>query len=160
MTSPGTTPNLSALPRNEQLFLGGTLLSLICTFLPFDGISVLGSSASENAWHGIGILASLLVLAVFLVALAGTFAKSSIPELPVSLNLIGAGGMALAVLFFLIRWLTLGNVLGVKIHLHWGGYVTLIVTIATTVVAVMRMREAGEAMPWENSGSSTPPPAA
>jgi hypothetical protein len=120
---------------------------------------VLGHSASENAWHGIGVLASLLVLVVFIAALAGSFAKSSLPDLPVSLNLIGAGGMALAVLFFLIRWLTLGSVLTVKIHLHWGGYVTLIVTIATTVVAVMRMRDAGEAMPWENTGGATPPAA-
>jgi hypothetical protein len=159
MTGPGSTPALSALPRNEQLFLGGTLLSLICTFFPFDGISVVGTHPTENAWHKIGVLASLLVLVVFLVALAHTFARSSIPQLPVSLNLIEAGGMALAVLFFLIRWLTLGSVLGIDIHLRWGGYLTLIVTIATTAVGVIRMREAGEAMPWENSGDATPPAA-
>jgi hypothetical protein len=33
----------------------------------------------------------------------------------------------------------------------------LLVTIATTVVGVMRMREAGEALPWEDNRDAESP---
>jgi hypothetical protein len=157
MANTDPTPSLSSLGRTEQLFLGGVLLTFICTFLPFDGISVGGQSASESAWHGIGVLACLLVVLVLVTAAVHTFAPSAIPKLPVSLTFIEAAGMALAVLFFVIRWLTLPSYFTVHLHLHWGGYVTLVVAILTTAVAVVRLRESGEAMPWENRGGAAPP---
>jgi hypothetical protein len=156
MTDTGPGASLSRLGRNDQLFLGGSLLALICTFLSFDGINLNGSRLSENAWHELGVLASLLVLVVFVVALAQSFAKELLPDMPVSLNVLEAGGMAAAALLFLIRWLTLGSTIGFKIHLRWGGCLVLIITIVTTVIGVMRMREAGEPMPWENRGGTTP----
>jgi hypothetical protein len=158
MANTRPTPSFNSLGRNDQLFLGGVLLTFICTFLPFDGISIGGQSASESAWHGIGVLACILVLLVLIVAAVGAFAPSSLPELPVSLRFVEAAGMALAVLFFVIRWLTLPSFFTVHLHLHWGGYVTLVVAIITTVIAVMRLRESGDAMPWENRGGAAPPP--
>jgi hypothetical protein len=69
--------------------------------------------------------------------------------------------MALAVLFFVIHWLTLPHYLSVHLHLHWGGYLTLIVAIATTVIGALQMKDAGESMPWEKGGGMNPsgPPA-
>lgn len=145
--------------RNEQLFLGGALLAFIFTFLPFEGVSFEGHSASESAWHGVAVLACLLVLVALVASAVSVFAKSSVPDLPVSLNLVATGAMALAVLFFIIRWLTLPSYFTISEKLFWGGYILLIITIATTVIGVMKMRDAGESMPWENrgGGSSTPP---
>jgi hypothetical protein len=163
MTNSGPTPSLSSLARNDQLFLGGSLLALICTFLPFDGISEDGFSATENAWHGIGFLSCLLVLIALGLAAWSAFGAASMPELPVSINLLTAGAMALAVVFYVIRWLTLPSYSGLGVHiglsLQWGGYILLIVAIVTTVVGVLRLRASGESMPWENRGGAATPPA-
>jgi hypothetical protein len=166
MSNPSPAASLSSLSRNDKLFLGGSLLALICTFLPFDGISFEGFSASENAWHGIGVLAALLVFVAFVVAIVAAFASSSVPTLPVSLDMIGAGASGLALLFFLLHWVTLpGGHTVVGIHspglsLHWGGYITIIVVLALTAFEVMRVLASGEPMPWQQGSTAMPPPEA
>lgn len=161
MSQPAATPSFNSLSRNDQLFLGGSLLAFICTFLPFDGISEDGFSASENAWHGIGVLACILVLLALIAAIANAFAAASVPQLPVSMNVLTLGLMALAFVFFIIRWLTLPSYSGFGIHiglsLHWGGYVTLIVTALTAAVGFLRFRDSGETAPWQQQGGATPP---
>jgi hypothetical protein len=162
MTNTSPTSSFSSLARNDQLFLGGALLAFICTFLPYDGISAGGFSASENGWHGIGFLACLLVLIALGIAAVGAFAASSVPELPVSLNMVTAGAEVLAVLFFVIHWLTLPSYGGFGVHvglsLRWGGYATIIVTAATAVIGVMRLLASGEPMPWKKTGGAAAPP--
>jgi hypothetical protein len=164
MSNTSSMPDFKSMPRRDQIFLGGTLLALICTFLPFDGISYLGFSASENAWHGIGFLGALLVFIVFVLAVVNTFAASSIPELPVSLDLIMVGAEALAVLIFLLHWVTLPSYHGIGVHvglsLRWGGYATIIVVAATAVIGAKKVLSSGETLPWQKSGGATPPPPA
>lgn len=138
----------------DKLFLGGSLLSLICTFFAFDGINEGHLRRNEDAWHRLGVLASVLILLVLVLAVIDVVVPDVLGEPPVSLNLIEAGGMAVAAVFFLLRWATLGSTLVFKIHLRWGGYVTLIVTIVTAVIGFIRMRDAGEALPWEKTGEA------
>jgi hypothetical protein len=158
-----STPDLRSLPRNDQAFMGAGVLALICSFLPFARFKLSGfGSATISAWHGVGALAGLLLLAAIVVAAVLAFAASSMPDLPVSARFVAVALAALALLFFVVRWLTLpgGDVLGhhYGYSLYWGGYATLIVTIVMVVFGVLGLRESGEAMPWAQ-GSSAPPTA-
>jgi hypothetical protein len=161
-----TTPSLSSLGRNDQLFLGGALLTLIFSFIAFAHFSVSGfgslGSTTISAWHGIGTLAGLLILVALVVGALVALSPSTLDQLPVSGRLVAVGAAALALLFFIIRWLTLpsDNIAGhhYGFSLYWGGYITLILNIVTVVVGFMGLKAAGESMPWENRGGTATPP--
>ena len=79
-------------------------------------------------------------------------------------RLVAVGAAALALLFFIIRWLTLPSANFIAgLHdgysLAWGGYVTLVLNVVMIVVGFLGLKAAGESMPWENRGGATPPPA-
>ena len=156
--------DIKALPRNTQILLGVGLLAFIATFFPFDGIHFRGVGADENAWNGVaGVLGALAITLAFAVVVGQTFAAASMPQLGVSWAFLTAGLGAVASLLFIIHWIALPseNVFGIHfgLSLQWGGYVEIILCIVFTVIAVMNLRETGEAMPWESGGSSAPPSA-
>jgi hypothetical protein len=153
------------MPRNDQVVLGAGVLALIASFFPFYGLSVsaggLGSySASINAWHSYGTVGVLLVIIATLVAAAQVFSASSLPEVPVSLNFVVAGAAALGTLLIILRAFTYKTVSGVggSVGLKWGAYVLMVICVIQVAFAVMRLRESGDAMPWENRGGATTPP--
>ena len=156
--------DIKALPRNVQILLGVGLLAFIATFFPFDGIHEHGLGADENAWNGVaGVLGALAITLGFLAALGQTFAAASMPKLAVSWAFITAALGAFATFMFIIHWIALPSdeVFGVHIglSLQWGGYVEIILCVVFTAVALMMLRESGEAMPWENRGDAAPPAA-
>jgi hypothetical protein len=159
--------SLSSLARNDQLFLGAGLLTLIFSFIDFAHGKVSGfgtvSGTNISAWHGIGTLAGLLILVALVVGALVALAPSALEQLPVSGRLVAVGAATLGLLFFIIRWLTLPSSSFGSIHagysLAWGGYVTLILNIVMIVVGFLALKAAGEAMPWENrGGTATSPP--
>jgi hypothetical protein len=79
---------ITALPRGMQLMLVGGALLLIDTFFHWQSVTVVGITASRNAWHGWGVLAGLLTI-VLLVWLGARIAAADI-KLPVSDTLAGA----------------------------------------------------------------------
>jgi uncharacterized membrane protein len=170
MSEPNPMASLSALSRNDQIFLGATLFTLIFSFIDFahltiSGISGLGDigSTSISAWHGIGTLAGLLILVALVVGAMVVLAPGPLAQLPVSGRVIAVGAAALGFIFFIIRWLTLpSDSFGsqhVGFSLFWGGYVTLILNIVAIVFGYLALRAAGDSMPWENrGGAATPPP--
>lgn len=156
--------DVTNLPRNVQILLGAGLLAFIATFFPFDGIHFHGVGANENAWNGIaGVLGALAITLGLAVAVAQTFAAASMPKLGVSWSFITASLGAFATVMFIIHWIALPSdtVFGVHfgLTLQWGGYVEIILCIIFTAVAVMLLRETGEAMPWESHGTTPAPPA-
>jgi hypothetical protein len=175
MSSQPSMPDLSSIGRNDQIFLGAGLLTFIFSFIDFakvhvkvSGVPGFSDSAvggSISAWHGIGTLAGLLVLVAIVVAAVGVFAPQALQSFPVSWRVAAGGLVALALIFFLIRWVSLPsyNSFGVKagFHLAWGGYVTLILNIVAIVYAYLGIRGAGEALPWgSNAGIPPAEPAA
>ena len=157
--------DIKNLPRNTQILLGAAVLAFIFTRLPFDGVHVGGVGADRNAWHGFtGVVGCLLVVAALIVLLVQTFALQNLPSVSMSWNVIVLGLSALATLFFILRWIVLPSekVFGTTIsdELQWAGYILIILCAVMTVFAYLRTKEAGDAMPWDNRGSATPPPAA
>src|SRR6266536_1596546 len=57
---------LKKLPREVQVVLGGSLLYLIFSFLDWQQVSFLGAHAGISEWHGVGVIAGLLALALLL----------------------------------------------------------------------------------------------
>ena len=158
--------DIKNLPRNTQIMLGAAVLAFIFTFLPFDGVHSHGFGVDRNAWHGFtGVVGCLFVLATLLVLLMQTFAADSLPEIPASWNVVALALSGLATIFFILRWIVLPSetAFGITISdsLQWGGYLEILLCIVVTAFAFMRLRESGEALPWDTRGSAaTPPPAA
>ena len=159
------------LGRNDQLFLGAGVLVFIASFLPWYGVSYnlsfagvkSSGSASINAWHSYATLGLLLILAATVVAAVRMFAADTLPDLPVSWNLIVMGLSVVGALLVVIRSLNLPSASGpgTDVGLRWGGWILLIACVAHAALAVLRMREAGESMPWVHHGGAAPhPPAA
>jgi hypothetical protein len=160
------------LPRNDQAVLGAGVLAFIFSLIPvYYGITGAGPfNHSVNAWHGWNVLALLLILVATLIAAAQVFAASSVPEVPVSLNFVVAAACGLGTLILIIRSFTLDSESsgGASIGLRWGAYVLMILCVVQAVFAFLRLRESGDAMPWEGRSGATgggdsaappPPPA-
>ena len=153
------------LPRNDQAVLGLGVLAFIASFFPFYGVTVkfggISGSSSITTWHSYAVLGILLVLAATVVAGVQIFSGSSLPSMPVSANFLVAGLSALGTLLIIIRGFTYdtASAPGASVGLKWGFYVVMIVCLAQVVFAAMRLRESGEAMPWDNRSTTNPPAA-
>jgi Family of unknown function (DUF5336) len=159
-------PDLRALPRNDQGVLAAGVLAFIASFLPYYGASVNAAgfhgSSSTSAWHSYATLAILLVLAATVVAAVQVFATDSLPQTTMSWNFIVLALSAVGSVLLIIRSFTLdhGDIGGFSYGLKWGAYVLMVLCVVQTVFAFLRMRAAGEAMPWAHGGAAPHPPAA
>src|SRR5690242_9484565 len=117
------------LGRNEHLFLGVGLLVFIASFLPWYGVSYnlnfagikSSGSASINAWHSYATLGLLLILASTIVAAVMVLAADSLPELPVSWNVVVMGLSVVGALLVVVRSLNLPSASGpgASVGLRW-----------------------------------------
>ena len=155
-----STPDFKAPSRNDQVFLGAGFLAFIFSFIAFAHISFDGIGNTISAWHGIGVLAGLLLVVGLVAGAAAVFAPASVSGLPVPARLLATGLAALALLFFVIRWLTLPNAHGFGINvgysLYWGGYVLLVLNIATVAAGFLGMKDAGVSLPGQAAAGGPP----
>jgi len=138
---------LSKLSREAQAVLGGGVLLLILSFLDWHQFGPLG----WNEWHGIGILAGLLVIAMVaweVVRVIG--ANVSLGTL--SPGLVSVGLALLAALFTVIAVLSAD-------FRAWPAWIALIVAIVVAAAAVMRARAEGVEMPQGTAAGSAAPAA-
>ena len=168
-----TERDLRQMPRNDQGVLAAGLLVFIASFFPYYGVSLSGKatggfftgsvSHSVTSWHSYATVGLLLVLAATVLAAVQVFAGASLPQAPVSWNIVVLGLSALGTLLYIIRSFTLdhGDVGPLSYGLKWGAYVVILLCLAHTAFAFLRMRAAGEPMPWAQQGGAAPqPPAA
>jgi hypothetical protein len=170
MTMPSS--DFRQLGRNDQGVLAAGVLAFIASFFPYYGYTVSGAaggllgvkaSHSWTAWHSYATLSLLLMIAATAVASAQIFAKESLPDVGVSWNMVVLGLSGLGALMFIIRSFTFdsGDIGPLSYGLKWGAYVVMILMVAQTAFAFMRVRAAGESMPWADHGGAAPnPPAA
>ena len=161
------SPDLRELPRDDMgVLAAGALAFILSLFVPYYGASVSAGafhgSASTSAWHSYSTLALLLVIVATVIVAVQVFAAASLPQIAVSWNMVALGLSALGTLLFIIRAFTLdhGSVGGFSYGLKWGAYVLMVILVAHTVFSYLRVRAAGEAMPWAHGGASPHPPAA
>jgi Family of unknown function (DUF5336) len=159
-------PDFRTMPRNDQGVLAAGVLAFIASFFPYYGASVnaggFHGSSSTSAWHSYATLALILVIAATAVAAVQLFSPTSLPQTSMSWNFVVLALSAVGTLLLVIRSFTLdsGDIGGLSYGLRWGAYVLMILCVVQTVFAFLRMRAAGEAMPWAHGGAAPNPPAA
>ena len=145
--------NFAELSRGTKVLLVAGLLLLIDSFLAWQQVSVGAGSfhvtASASMWHGVGVVAGLLVIALLIwegLQLAGVLSQV---QLPVSAVLISVGLAAATALFTIIKFLVANEAR------HWPSWLGLILAIAIAAGAWLKYSEAPAAV----ATPATPPPA-
>ena len=143
------------LSREAQVVLGGGVLFLIISFLDWQQIDLGIVHPGLNLWHGIGIIAGLLVIALLLWEATRLF-DMKVQLGTVSEGLVSVGLALLLALFTVIAFFDKSTAR------HWPAWIGLILAIVIAICAVVRARAEGVEMPQASSPSSTagtPPPA-
>jgi hypothetical protein len=130
---------LKKLSLNAQLVLLGSILYVIFSFLHWQAVGVSGFTYTRNEWNGVGIIAGLLVLLLFAWELARGFElKIAIGSLsPALVSVILAEGL---LIFTVIKFLDVDF----RAYAAWVG---LVISIGIGVIAFIRGKEEGAAMP-------------
>ena len=158
-------PNLGGLSRLDQGALAGGVLTFIVSFFPWygfsiphesiGGVSIGGGSYTISAWHSYSTLAVLLGLASFIVLAIVGFSPGVFGNFPIGGRFLAAGLGILGALLELLRLLTLHH--GDGLSIRWGGWLLLIVMIATAVATTMGALASEETKPWQQTRPQAPP---
>lgn len=151
------------LPREVQVVLGAAVLYLVFSFLDWQQVSFLNVSAGVTEWHGIGVVAGLLVIALLVWEAVRLF-QIEIPLGPLTPGLVSVGLALLLLLFTVITFLSHSSAR------HWPAWVGLVLSIVIAAAAVARAKAEGVKMPdvsaiksaagtQQSSGGTTAPPA-
>jgi hypothetical protein len=147
--------DLKQINRNDQLIIGGGALAFIASFLPYVGVSFSGFGVHLeehiNAWHSFALLGLLFIFAAAVIAALRVFANTTMPTLPLGINVLVAGLAALGTVLVILRAVTYDHT-----SIKWGGYVLFIAAIVETVGAVMNFKASGEKMAWDSTAMSKP----
>jgi uncharacterized membrane protein YhdT len=135
------------LSREAQGILVLGVLLLILSFLDWQQVSAFGYTAGLNEWHGIGLLAGLLLI----VMLVWEVLRVVMPDVSIgtlSNGLVSVGLVGLMALFTVIAFLDKSTAR------HWPAWIALLFTIIVVVLAVMRARAEGVEMPKASPAGS------
>jgi hypothetical protein len=143
---------------NDLGLMGGGLLVLISSFLPWYGASFRGFSDSVSGWNsGWAWIPILLCIAVAGVVAAREFGGARLPAAgPVGPALLLLAVAGLATLLILLRWLTLpsSDFPGVDTGPRVGLFLGLIGAIIQTAFAAIAFKASGEALPGGSGGQT------
>jgi hypothetical protein len=128
------------LSRQAQIVLGGAALYVILSFLNWQEVSIGGFSAGVTEWHGIGVIAGLLAIALLLWELARLF-NIEIPIGSLTPGLASVGVALLLLLFTVITFLSHSQ------YRAWPEWLGLVVSIVIGAAAVQRAKSEGVEMP-------------
>jgi hypothetical protein len=128
------------LTNQDRLILGGGVLALPFSLLPFFGISAGPFSVSINAWHGYAVLGLLLLFAAVTVRILIVIDAFKLPDPPLpwprALAIVAGVGTVL----ILLRGLTYGgssigflHSAGVSAGMRFWGYLLVLAGVAVTV---------------------------
>jgi cation transport ATPase len=130
--------DISKLSHGAKLIIGGTILFLIVSIFNWQEVDVGIATAGRSMWHGWGVLAGLLAIAL-LVWEAIRLANIDV-ALPVTPAMTSAALAVLLAIFTVIKFLA-DN----EFRTFWA-WLGLILAIAIVVGAWLNMQAAGEGM--------------
>jgi hypothetical protein len=135
---------LTKLSREVQIVLAGGVILFVLSFLDWQQVSLdvlgIGGSVGVDEWHGIGILAGLLVVALLAWEVGRLFGVKLADGGP-SEGVVSVGLALLVALFTLITFLTH------DFARHWPAWIGLVVALVVAIAAVRRARAEGVEMP-------------
>jgi len=120
----------------KVLFISGLLL-LIDSFLDWQQVSIAGinTSAGVSMWHGVGVLAGLLLIALLLWEGAHVAGALKGVELPISAALVTVVLAAATSVFTIIKFLVANE------FRHWPAWIGLILAVLVGVGGWLRYSE-------------------
>lgn len=121
------------LPRELQMVIGGSVLLLIISFLDWQQVSIGGFTAGVDEWHGVGVIAGLLVFAVLLWEAARYFGVK------IELGTITPGLISVSLALLLLVF-TVITFLSHSTARHWPAWIGLILSIVIAIGALRRAR--------------------
>jgi hypothetical protein len=177
--------DIGSIKRNDQIAGAAAILAFIFALIP--GVRTIeakggfkaalessgeSTSDSANLWHGLGVLAALLLIVGIAGLVAAILNRAELRSLPV--RWITTAVWGLTSLFVLIFMLTYkGDTNGVPdaeldkaVNFGAGivGWILLLLCLVATVFAALGAQESGEKLPWQGQQTAgpeaTPPPAA
>jgi hypothetical protein len=145
--------NWAGLSTGTKVLLVGGIILFVDTLLAWQQVSVGPFSYSWTAWHGIGVLMGLLVIALLAwegLQIAGVTKQV---ELPVPAVLISVALAAATALFAIIKFLVANEAR------HWPAWIGLILGIVIAAGGWLKYKESPVTAPAQATPPPTPPPA-
>lgn len=141
---------VKGLPLGRQLVLGGGVLLLIDTFLPWQKISIGPFSNSWTAWHGFwGVLLGLMTIALVVWVAARVFGVELPVKIPDGVTTLALGGLIL--LFAVIKNIA-------DDYSAWGSYLGIVLAAGVAYGAWLTFQSSGESLPNVGSPASSSSP--
>lgn len=131
---------LVKLPRETQAVLGGSVLYLIFSFLDWQQVSLGPVSVGASEWHGVGIIAGLLVIAVL------AWEAMRLMGMKLELGPVTPGQLS-ALLPLLLLLFTIITFFSHSTARHWPAWIGLILSIGIAAAALMRAKTEDVHMP-------------
>jgi hypothetical protein len=123
------------LGRGTQLLLVAGVLLLIDSFLDWQQVSAAGITAGASMWHGVGVVAGLLLIALLVWEVAQVTGVTRNLELPISAALVSVGLAVGTAAFTVIKFLVANEAR------HWPAWIGLILAVAVAVGGWLRYSE-------------------
>ena len=127
--------DISKLSHGAKLVLGGSVAFLIVSIFNWQEVKYAGFSAGVSMWHGVGVIAGLIVIA--LIVWEGLRLTNIEIALPVGPAMTSAFLAILLLIFTVIKFLADG-----EFRTFWA-WLGLLLAVAITAGAVKNMKEAG-----------------
>ena len=133
--------DFAALGKGTKILLVAGFLLFIDSFLQWQQVSIGFVSVGQNEWHGIGVLAALLVIALLVwegLQLAGVTKEL---QLPVPATLVSVALAASVTLFTIIKFFV------AHFARHWPAWIGLVLAIAVAVGGWLKLTEGSAEAP-------------
>jgi uncharacterized membrane protein len=143
--------DMKKLDTSDRIVVGMGLLTLICLFLPWYGVSAGPFNASVSGFStGYGWLGAILIIvaAGYLVALRS---GSNVPKISYGPGVTVLGLSLIGTIIVILRWITIpkGGFSGYSYGPEYGMYLVILAGIVQVVLAFRLFKASGESVPWE-----------
>jgi hypothetical protein len=147
--------DIKKLDTSDRIVVGMGVLTLICLFLPWYGVSSGPFSASVSGFStGYGWIGAILII-VAAGYLAALRMGSNVPKISYGPGVTVLGLSALGTIIVILRWITIpkGGFAGYSYGPEFGMYLTILAGVVQVVLAFRLFKASGEKVPWENKKS-------
>jgi hypothetical protein len=143
--------DIKKLDTSDRIVVGMGLLTLICLFLPWYGVSAGPLSASVSGFStSYGWLGAILII-VAAGYLAALRSGTNVPKISYGPGVTVLGLSLIGTIIVILRWITIpkGGFAGYSYGPEYGMYLTILAGVVQVVLAFRLFKASGESVPWE-----------
>jgi hypothetical protein len=144
--------DIKKLDTSDRIVVGMGVLTLICLFLPWYGVSAGPYSASVSGFStSYGWLGAILII-VAAGYLAALRSGSNVPKISYGPGVTVLGLSLIGTIIVALRWLTIpkGGFAGYSYGPEYGMYLVILAGIVQVILAFRLFKASGESVPWES----------